>query len=258
MEAHDRKARRARLRLAGMAVIAAGILTAVGVVAADALSDGGPGNSSAQSPEPSGAAKPTSSSSTAASSGMTPGKAKPLRLVASKRQQGGAPLGFPKDGAGAVSAAVAYWEEYAFLDDSLARKQLEALVSPDSRQTIDEHLSELHKLREGLGLPPSGPAPADTTFSTVVKAARPKALTDDGSVVHLWLQYDRYATGPDGGGDDSPLKDEFTEVIMKWQGGEWRITEEEKYTQARSFAVAYDPNSEPAWADGWMRVARAS
>lgn len=92
------------------------------------------------------------------------------------------------------------------------------------------------------------------TFTTVVKAVRGKSLVKDGSVVQVWLQYDRYATKADGGGDDNPLTNETTDVIMKWQNGEWRITQEPKYVKLRTFPVAYDPNSVPARQDGWWRV----
>lgn len=86
---------------------------------------------------------------------------------------------------GAISAAVAYWEEYAWLDDAMARRQLQVLVSPDSPQTIDKQVSAVRTLREGVGLPPSGPAPAGVTFSTVVEAVRGKSLTKDGGVVQI-------------------------------------------------------------------------
>ncbi|WP_228982141.1 hypothetical protein [Streptomyces sp. DH12] len=188
---------------------------------------------------------------------MTPGKARAVPLLKPTKSQEGAPLGFPKNGMGAISAAVAYWEEYAWLDDAMARRQLQVLVSPDSPQTIDKQVSEVRRIREGVGLPPSGPAPAGVTFTTVVKAVRGTSLTKDGSVVQIWLEYDRYGTKPAGGGDDDPLKDQAIDVIMKWQNGEWRLTEEPQYVQLRTFPVTYDPNSVPARKDGWLRVDHA-
>ncbi|MFE4829976.1 hypothetical protein [Streptomyces sp. NPDC056672] len=256
MNDHDRKARHARLRLAGAAVVAAGVLTAAGYLAVNALSNGA-GTPISDTGAGSASANPASPTATR-SVRMTPGKARPLPLLAPKTSQNGAPLGFPKNGLGAVSAAVSYWEEYAWLDDSLARKQLEVLVSPDSPETIDKQLSEVHRVREGVGLPPSGPAPAGVTFTTVVKAVRGKSLVGGGRVVQIWLQYDRYATKADGGGDGSPLKDEAVDVIMKWQKGGWRITEEPKYVGLRTFPVAYDPNSVSARQDGWWRVQDAN
>ncbi|MER7688716.1 hypothetical protein [Streptomyces sp. NPDC097610] len=257
MDAHDRKARRARLRLAAAAVVTLGVLAAGGYVAVNAFSGGADGPTSAKaSPKPSAASG--SPSASAAADRMTPGKARALPLLAPKKSQNGAPLGFPDNGVGAISAAVSYWEEYAWLDDSLARKQLEVLVSPDSPQTIDKQISEVYRVREGVGLPPSGPAPAGMTFTTVVKAVRGNSLVKNGRVVQVWLQYDRYATKAEGGGDDSPLKDETVDVIMKWQNGEWRITQEPQYLKLRTFPVAYDPNSVPARQDGWWRVDHAN
>lgn len=255
MDTHDRKARLARVRLAGISVLTVGVLAAGGYLAIDTLTgdstnSGGEGTAG-QSPEPSSASSTTESR-------MTPGKAQAVPLLKPKKSQGGAPLGFPKNGMGAISAAVAYWEEYAWLDDAMARRQLRVLVSPDSPQTIDKQVSEVRRIREGVGLPPSGPAPAGVTFSTVVKAVRGKSLTKDGSVVQIWLEYDRYATAPEGGGDDDPLKDQSIDVILKWQNGEWRITEEPQYVELRTFPVSYDPSSVPARKDGWLRVDHAN
>ncbi|MER6684561.1 hypothetical protein [Streptomyces olivaceoviridis] len=252
MDAHDRKARRAQLRLSGAAIVAFGVLATGGYVAVSSLSGGDGGRTSTEAGKQPSVSQ--SSPSASAVDRMTPAKAQALPLLAPKKTQNGAPLGFPRNGLGAISAAVAYWEEYAWLDDSLARKQLEVLVSPDSAQTIDRQISEVHRVREGIGLPPSGPAPAGVTFTTVVKAVRGKSLVKDGSVVQIWLQYDRYATKADGGGDDTPLTNETTDVIMKRQNGEWRITQEPKYVKLRTFPVAYDPNSAPARQDGWWRV----
>ncbi|MFJ3365747.1 hypothetical protein [Streptomyces anthocyanicus] len=248
MDADDRKAQWARLRLAGAAIIVLGVLAAAGFLAVRSF-HGDSSTSSDPTKQPS-----TSPNSPSATDRMTPAKAKALPLLAPMESQNGAPLGFPRNGLGAISAAVAYWEEYAWLDDSLARKQLEVLVSPDSPQTVDRQISEVHRLREGIGLPPSGPAPAGVTFTTSVKAVRGKSLLKDGSVVQVWLQYDRYATKADGGGDDNPLANETIDVIMKWQSGEWHITQEPKYVKLRTFPVAYDPNSVPARQDGWWRV----
>ncbi|MET9934463.1 MULTISPECIES: hypothetical protein [unclassified Streptomyces] len=255
MSTHDRKARLARVRLAGIAVLAVGVLAAGGYLAVNTLAGDstGPGKGSAAD-QPS---TPSSPAPTGEGSRMTPGKAKAVTLLKSTRSQNGAPVGFPKNGMGALSAAVAYWEEYAWLDDVMARRQLQALVSPDSPQTIDKQISEVRRLREGVGLPPSGPAPAGVTFSTVVEAVRGKSLTQDGSVVQIWLEYDRYATKPEGGGDDDPLKDQSIDVILKWQQNQWRITEEPQYVKLRTFPVSYDPASVPARKDGWLRVAHA-
>lgn len=252
MDAQDRKARRARLRLAGAAVVALGVLATGGYLAVNSFGGDADGPASVEATKQ--ASTSPSSPAAGAADRMTPGKAQALPLLAPKKSQDGTPLGYPKNGLGAISAAVAYWEEYAWLDDSLARKQLEVLVSPDSPQIIDKQVSEVHRVREGIGLPPSGPAPAGVTFTTVVKAVRGKSLVKDGSAVQVWLQYDRYATKADGGGDDSPLKDETVDVIMKWQNGEWRLTQEPKYVKLRTFPVAYDPNSVPARQDGWWRV----
>ncbi|TLQ39028.1 hypothetical protein FEF34_40115 [Streptomyces marianii] len=160
-----------------------------------------------------------------------------------------------------MSAAVYFWEEYAFLDDQQARRQLEVVTSPDATGYIDEQISEVRKLREGAGLPPSGPAPAGVTFTTSVEAVRVTSVDVPGlplgDVVQVWMHYDRYATGPDGGADDNPLKDETDDLFLKWQDGAWKLTNEPDVVKRGSFPVAYFPESPHAWRDGWKQVKRA-
>ncbi|MEW1723857.1 hypothetical protein [Streptomyces sp. NPDC093109] len=259
----DRKARRAKLRLAGIGVLAGAVLTAgvIGVVVALDDDDepkapsAGPTASSAK-PSPSGSGK-----GGLWNPEMTPEKANTLTLSVPTGQKGGASTGFPHNAKGAVSAAVYFWEEYAFLDDQKARQQLEAVVSPDAAGYIDEQISEVRKTRETAGLPPSGPAPAGITFTMNVNAARSTSIIVDGDtpgdVVQVWMDYDRYATGPDGGSDNDPLKGEAQDFIVKWQDGGWKLTNEPKYWKKRSSPVAYAPDSPYATQDGWVQVQHA-
>ncbi|MDQ8706836.1 hypothetical protein RCO28_30845 [Streptomyces sp. LHD-70] len=185
---------------------------------------------------------------------MTPSKAKKLVLKAGTKQKGGASRGFPYTANGGISAVVYFWEEYAFLDDSAAREQLKAVTSHDSTGYIEEQISEVRKLREYAGLPPSGGAPAGITFTTNVNAVRATSLDDTGAVMQIWLAYDQYATKADGGADQDPLKGEEVDFIVKWQDGDWKITNEPQYVKQRSFPVAYHPASPYASRDGWQRV----
>lgn len=192
---------------------------------------------------------------------MTPEKAQKIKLVAPTGQKNGVSIGFPHTAIGAMSAAVYLHEEYAWLDDQKARQQLEVVTSPDAPGFIDDQVSEIRKMREGVGLPPSGPAPVGLTITTTVEAVRAKTiLAPDmkrGDVVHVWLSFDRYATGPDGGPDEDPLKGDTTDYILKWQDGAWKLTNEPKYWNKRTFPVAYDKDSPYAWRDGWWQVRRA-
>ncbi|MET9956012.1 hypothetical protein ABZ135_31330 [Streptomyces sp. NPDC006339] len=189
---------------------------------------------------------------------MTPAKAKPFHLVAPTGQANGISTGFPHNTKGAISMAVYFTEEYALLDDQKARQQLEAAVSPDTSGYVDQKVSEVRKLREGVGLPPSGGNPAGLTFTTSVKAVRAKTIRAEGlplgDVLHIWFVYDRYATGPDGGADKNPLRDETSDVIVKWQNGAWKLTNEPELWAKRTYPVAYDPDSPYAWQDGWWQV----
>ncbi|MET7858162.1 hypothetical protein ABZS81_13215 [Streptomyces sp. NPDC005318] len=255
METHDRTARRAKLTLAGLAALAAAGLAAGGVAAYSLLGNDDSGKRTAGH---SVTAKPEPSATGSNGGGrMTPEKAKKITLRVPTGQQNGVSSGFPHSPSGAISAAVYFWEEFAFLDDQKARQQLEAVVSPDAAGYVDEQISEVRKIREGANLPSSGGTPAGITFTTTVNAVRGKSLTSDGEVVQIWMNYDRYATTPEKPTDDDPLKDEDVDFILKWQNGQWKFTNEPQYWKKRSFPVAYFPESPYAWDDGWVQVRHA-
>ncbi|MER5182636.1 hypothetical protein ABT009_30515 [Streptomyces sp. NPDC002896] len=252
------KTRKARLTLAALGVLMVGALIGGGVTAAAVL--GGD-----DTEKDAGKAAPTASPSPSKSKALmypdiTPEKGSKVKLIEPTGQKGGASTGFPHTTDGAISAVVYFWEEYAFLDDQKARQQLEVVTSPDADGYIDEQISEVRKLRESVGLPPSGGTPAGVTFETSVNAARVRALTDPsgslsrGDVVSVWLNYDRYATQADGAPDGDPLKDEMTQFIVKWQDGGWKFTDEAKYKDQADFPVSYKSDSAYAWQDGWWQV----
>ncbi|MER6614901.1 hypothetical protein [Streptomyces xantholiticus] len=262
MDAHERKARRAKLTLIGLGTLVGAALVGGGVTAFLVL--GGDESSGSASGKPSATAKPSPSNSSNKGTGkaMTPEKGQKIKLAAPTGQKNGASTGFPHTSIGATSAAVYFHEEYAWLDDQKARQQLEVVTSPDATGFIDEQISEVRRLREGVGLPPSGPAPVGLTFTTTVEAVRGRTIrTSDvpfGDVVHVWLSFDRYATGPDGGPDKDPLKGDATDYVLKWQDGAWKLTNEPKHWNKRTFPVAYDKDSPYAWDDGWWQVRRAA
>ncbi|MFH9575587.1 hypothetical protein ACH4MG_34245 [Streptomyces sp. NPDC017454] len=253
----DSKTRKARLTLAALGILVAGALVGGGVTAATVL-----GGDDARPSRPSPSTSPTTAGPSTPSDGrqaaMTPDKARKLVLEAPAGQTGGLSNGFSEGPVGAISTAVHFWEEYAFLDDQKARQQLEAIVSPDAGGYVDEQVSEVRELREKVGLPPSGGTPAGITFSTTVNAVRATSLTGtEGKVVQVWMNYDRYATQEDGSPDDEPLRDEDTDLLLKWQDGTWKITNEPEYEEKRSFPRAYFPDSNVSWADGWQQVRHA-
>ncbi|CAM5414227.1 hypothetical protein [Streptomyces griseomycini] len=248
----DSKTRKARLTLAGLGILTVGVLVGGGVTAAMVLGD----DSSGGRPSPKPTATPSNPSSSQQSE-MTPDKARKLELQVPTGQKDGLSTGFSDGPVGAISTAVYFWEEYAFLDDQKARQQLEAIVSPDADGYVDEQISEVRKLRENTGLPPSGGTPAGVTFSTTVNAVRPTSLDKTGKVVQIWINYDRYATNTDGSPDDEPLKDQTIDLILKQQDGTWKLTNEPEYRKKRSFARAYFPDSHVSWQDGWRQVRHA-
>ncbi|MFE2849757.1 hypothetical protein ACFXJO_01300 [Streptomyces lavendulae] len=258
----ERRTRRARLTLAGLAVLAAAALAGGGYAAAVLLNEdhGGSGTPAAGGPtgKPSGAVP---SAPSAKATAKTPGEGPKVTLHKPTGHANGVATGFKYSPVGAMSAAVYWLEEYSWLDDQKARQQLEAVVSPDAVGYVDKEVSEVRKLREAVGLPPSGGTTSSVTFTTSVNAIRSSALPVEGQkpgdVIQVWMNYDRYATGPDGAPDKQPLKDQQTNVILRWQGGMWRLTNQPDYVKHSSPPVSYLPDSPYAWRDGWRQVQRA-
>ncbi|MFD3890436.1 hypothetical protein [Streptomyces microflavus] len=254
MATFDAKARKARLRLALAGAAAVTVLVGGGVLALSLLdNDDTAGQPDAKTP--SSAAPSTSQSSTAAPSKVfTPAEAPRIPILKPRTNAEGIGTGFPATALGATSAAVTYWEDLDLLDDVIARKQWTAIAAKDSPATIDQGVTEVRKVREGVGLPPSGGTPDGITFSTTVKAALVRSLDKSGDVIDVWMVYDRYATIRDKGADENPLRDEVTNLILKWDGTDWKVTTEAQYTAKVKGPRAYDPASKYAWAEGWRVV----
>ncbi|MGW2600042.1 hypothetical protein [Streptomyces klenkii] len=249
---YQNKAKRARLKLIGTGVGAAVLIAGGGFLAVNVMDGGGDKGSSAKS-------DPSASPSTAVPSAdsakkWTPRTAPRLHVKQGKTVKDGISVGFTHGPGGALSAAVRHQQELDILDDEYARKQLADIVSRDSKQTIDNHISDIRKLREGVGLAPSGTTPGGLMITTQVKAARVTSLDKSGDVVIVWMSYDRIATIKDKGPDKSPLLGETTHAIYKWQDDDWKLTEEPQYTKLVRGPRAYDPDSTYAWQDQWREV----
>ncbi|MFE5029848.1 hypothetical protein ACFRAO_42835 [Streptomyces sp. NPDC056656] len=254
MADYGQGARRARFILGAVGASAVVVVAALGVLAYLLLA---PGTSGAPVAKPSGTAKAGAGAAADPAlprSSMTPEKAAKVVLSVPDDPKSGVSTGFPHTTTGAVSAAVYFWEEFAFLDDSKARQQLKAIVAGDSQDYVDRRISEVRKLREAAGLPPSGGTPAGITFSTSVNAVRPRSLDKKGDVMQVWLNYDRYATKSDGGADEQPFRGEDTAMVLRWDKGAWRITDDARYRAALTYPAAYYPTSIAAWSDGWVQV----
>lgn len=254
MGSYDSKARRARLRLAAVGVSAVAALALVGTLAITTLSGGEeePGKPEAKSPA--GPSASSSPSPTASVEEFTPATAARIPLLKATSTTDGIGTGFEHSALGATSAAVSYWEDLDLLDDVIAEKQWNAIAASDSPETVDQGVSEVRKVREGIGLPPSGGTPDGITFSTNVKAALTRSLDPSGDVVVVWMVFDRFATIKDKGADGDPLRDQTTNLVLKWHEGDWKVTTEAKYTAKVHGPRAYDPDSKFAWMDGWREV----
>ncbi|MFD7625587.1 hypothetical protein ACFV7Q_05985 [Streptomyces sp. NPDC059851] len=251
-------ARRARFILAGGAVAVAGLLVAGGFTAAT-LMNGDPKGQPQASASPATPGAPSSGSTPGRDRFITPEKGEKIILRKPTDHKNGVAVGFPASPGGGISAVVYFWEEYAWLDDEKAGQQLNAVAAKDAPGFADKRVSEIRKMREAIGLAPSGGIPADITFTTSVHAARGKTLkvpgVPMGSVMQVWLSYDRFATGPKGGRDENPLRGETIAFVVKWEDGAWKFTD--KYDSMGDFPVAYEPDSPYAWTDGWVQVRHA-
>ncbi|MFD9374128.1 hypothetical protein ACFWBH_01090 [Streptomyces sp. NPDC059999] len=252
------KARNARLILAAAVVAVALLLVGGGFAVATLMHD------DAGSPPPAAggpsAGTPTPKTSTGGAGPVTPETGSKVKLDKPTGQKDGVSTGFRNSPMGAISAVAHFWEEYAWLDDEKASQQLTAVASKDSPGYVDKHVSEVRAMREGVGLPPSGGIPADINFTTSVTAVRVTSVKAPGvplgDVMQIWVAYDRFATGPNGGRDENPLRDEMTDFIVKWQDGAWKFTDE--YIDKRSFPRSYEATSPYARADGWTQVVHAN
>ncbi|MFE3502966.1 hypothetical protein [Kitasatospora sp. NPDC059160] len=258
LDRHDRAARGARLRLIAIGVVAAAVVAAGGVALVNGLSDDGkttepnaaPASTAPVSPGP------TSSPSPSATRTLTPNTAKAVHLNKPTGQKDGASTGFPRYGFGAMSAAVYHLDELSMLDDDMVRRQLSVITAKGSEDSIDKAVSDVRKLREKVGLPPSGGTPAGLTITTNVDAAQAWSLNSDGSVITVWMHYSRTATLPKGGPDDSPLKDQLANMILQWEDGDWKITTDPKWTAKKGDPMPYNPDSPASAKDGWGVVIR--
>ncbi|MFI1333289.1 hypothetical protein ACH4U7_24940 [Streptomyces sp. NPDC020845] len=256
MHYNSKKARAARLRLLGIGVLVGAVVVGGGVLAVTSL-DGDDSKASSRAKSTPTQSEKTASPRPSSSGGVegdTPETAPKLPLLKPRTSKNGIGVGFEHSSWGAESAAISYMQDMDIIDDVLLRKQLDTITSRDSRDSIDERISEVRTIREAAGLPPSGGAPDRITFSTVVEAVRIRRLDDDGDVVEVWMVYDRYGTVQGKGGDSNPLKDQLDCLIVKWQDGDWKLTDEPKYVKLKSSPSAYFPDSKFAFKDGWQEV----
>ncbi|MFJ5645867.1 hypothetical protein [Streptomyces sp. NPDC093223] len=252
MPSYESKARRAKLRLAGIGVVATAALTIGGTLAVTTLRSKNPsvGVDAKASPGVSAG----SASSPSVGQRYTPATAARIPLLKASSNADGIGTGFEHSALGATSAAVSYWEDLDLLDDVIARRQWTSIAAKDSPETVDQGVSEVRKVREGVGLAPSGGTPDGLSFSTNVNAALTRSLDPSGDVVVVWMNYDRYASVKDKT-DDDPLRDEVTNLVLKWESGDWKVTTDPTYTAKVTGPRAYDPNSTYAFMDGWREVA---
>jgi len=201
-----------------------------------------PGRSASPSPAPGGKK-------------FTPATAPRVRVLKPKSSKNGIGTGFPHTPVGARSAAVSYWQDLSFIDDQAAERQLRTIAARPSDPVVRSKVSEVRKIREGVGLPPSGGPPNEMTVTTNVKAVLMRSLDRKGDVVQVWMVYDRYATTTEKSTDENPLKDQTDNLIVTWTRGDWRVTEAPRWLRRSAGPRAYDPHSPYAFQDGWRQVA---
>jgi hypothetical protein len=244
---------RVRLSVIGVAVVAA---VTLGAVAAVNMGSGHGKPDAKGTTTPPTASGATTATPSAPARKLTP-ETSPRKIVPLKPREvkNGIGVGFPHTAVGAESAAISYWQDLDILDDGIARRQWTQITSKTSPGTVDKHVTDVRKVREGVGLPPSGGTPAGLSFTTVVKAALMRSRDDSGDVIEVWMFYDRYATLPAAkAADNAPLTDQEDDLILTWEDGDWRVTEAPQYVDHKYGPVAYDPHSTFAFDDGWREV----
>ena len=207
------KARRARLRLVVLGTAVAALLAGGGVLALSSAGD---------NPSPSPRAKPSpdrtgSSSPAPGGKKYTPATAPRVPVLKPRSSKNGIGTGFPHTAKGARSAAVSYWQDLSVIDDQAAERQLRTIAASPSDPAVSNGVSRVRKLREGVGLPPSGGPPNEMTFTTNVKAVLSWSLDGKGEVVQVWMVFDRYATSTEKSIDSNPLKNETDNLIVTWK-----------------------------------------
>ncbi|MFI8854795.1 hypothetical protein ACIGW3_31950 [Streptomyces sp. NPDC053499] len=248
------KARRARLRLSvlGTAVVA---LLATGGVLAFGSVEGGKSRSPHAKSSPQEGARSASPAPGGTGKRLTPATAPRVPVLKPKSSKNGIGTGFPHTAVGARSAAVSYWQDLSFVDDQAAERQLRTIAAGPSDPVVRKKVSEVRKLREGVGLPPSGGPPNSMTFTTDVKAVRLRSLDRKGDVVQVWMVFDRYATSAEKSTDDNPLEDQTDNLILTWKKGDWKVTAQPHWVRRTAGPRAYAPDSPYAFQDGWREVA---
>ncbi|MEE1805627.1 hypothetical protein [Streptomyces sp. BE133] len=235
---NDSNVRKHRLRLlatgaaAGVVLAVSGILAVTSIMGDDTL----PQTDAKTSPSPEG--------NKSSEPPRTPATARAVALPQPDSTAEGIGTGFEHSARGAAAAAVSYWQDFDLRDEAIARKQWAAVTSKDSPETIDRGVSGL------VGEPTWGEVP--NKGSAAVKAFLIRSLNDSGEVVVVWMVYDRLAVGVDG----ESLEDETTHLILKWEDGYWKVTEEPQYATRVHGPRSYHPDSKYAYSEGWRRVAR--
>lgn len=242
---NDSKAHKHHLRLLAIGVVAGAALATGGILAFTSIG----GNSQTQADAKPSPSKDGDKPSASPGSGQeyTPATAPPVRVFEARSSTEGIGTGFEHTSVGAVSAAVSYWQDFNLRDEVIARQQWTAVTSEDSPETIDRGVSGM------VGAPLGIPTPKDG--QTVVKAVLPLSLDHSGEIIIVWMEYDRLVPIGEESADNKSLKDETTYLIVKWENGDWKVTEEPQYKAKVRGPRSYHPDSKWAFADGWRRVA---
>ncbi|MFF7601202.1 hypothetical protein [Streptomyces mirabilis] len=245
LDPNDGKARKHRLRLLAIGAVAGAALAGGGILAVTSMVGGNPHSQTDAKPSPSADGDRTSEP-TSQGQQFTPATARSIPVLKPKSNANGIGTGFEHSSLGAISAAVSYWQDFDLRDEVIARKQWTSVISEDSPETIDRGING------AVGLSPAGGT--SNGGSAVVKAALERGLNDSGDVIVVWMVYDRLAASGDGGVDDKALTDETTYLILKWEDGDWKVTEQPEYKTKVHGPHAYHPDSKWAFMDGWRRV----
>ncbi|MFG2384603.1 hypothetical protein [Streptomyces avermitilis] len=245
-DSNDSKARKHQLRLLAIGVVAGAALTVGGILAFTSIIGGNTQTQTDAKPTPSSGGD-KSSEPPGQGQEYTPVTARPVSLFKPRSSAKGIGTGFEHSSLGAESAAVSYWQDFDLGDEAIAREQWTEVTSEDSPETIDRGVSGTVGEPLLIAVPKDGKA--------VVKALLSRSLDDSGKVIAVWMYYDRLVPNGEESADNKSLKGETTYLIVKWENGDWKVTEEPQYKTKVSGPPSYHPDSKAAFAAGWRRIA---
>ena len=221
------------------AVLALASVVTIAVVATGHLAGAGDAGSSS-SPEPVVSPVPSPASDTGAS--------EVLSLPQPTSYQGAVPMGYPHSQPGAIAAAYGYSRLASGVDVPTTLDALGLMADPRSSwfgRERDSLADGLVEQREGLGLPPTGPAMSAAL--TITPSGYQVLAREAGSDFRVLTLNVISASGLDGARTTGVV---VLDWALRWDGARWVVTR--MFSNPDHDALAVTPLTSAARAAGWQ------